>query len=265
VRRRVTLAGAVEADLVAHVSLLYEPIGEVHREGGTVWFASGGTSPHENGVLRAAIDRRDLGGSIDRLLRPFRDRGLPMMWWVFEPPTRRADTLDGELRRRGFALASDLPGMALDLGKLRAPPPLPGATVERVVDNGGLRRWADIIGRAFGSDDYPGGRSVRGFAAWGFGNEAPFRHFLCRLGDEWVGASTLSLGGGVAGLANIATVPHARRLGVGTTVAAAALREGASIGLRTAVLSAEEAGRPLYERLGFREVSRHRTYVWQPG
>lgn len=250
---------------MAHVSLLYEPLGEVRREDGAVWFASGGDAPHENGVLRAGDPSRDPGTSIDRLLRPFRDRRLPMMWWVFEPPTRRARELEAALRSRGLELASDLPGMALDLRRLRMPPSPAEATVERVVDPEGLALWADIVGRAFGSDDYAQGRSVRGFAAWGFADAAPFRHFLCRLADEWVGASTLSLGGGVAGLANIATLPHARRLGVGTAVAAAALREGASLGLRTAVLSAEELGRPMYERLGFREVSRHQTYVWQPG
>lgn len=262
--RADTLAAAVEADLVAHVSTLYEPFGQVHRDERAVWFVSGGTSPHENGVLRATLSRWHLGAEIDRLLEPFRERGLPMIWWVFHPPAARVAALDRVLRRRGATLASDLPGMAMSLDGFRAPAPPPGASVERVVDAAGLRVWGDIVGRAFDSPEFLRGLSFRGFATRGFGEDAPFRHYLCRLGEEPVGASTLSLGAGVAGLANIATVPEARRRGVGTASAAAALADARALGLRTAALSAEELGRPLYERLGFREVSRHRTYVWRP-
>ena len=79
-----------------------------------------------------------------------------------------------------------------------------------------------------------------------------------------MGASTLSLGAGVAGLSNIAVLPEHRGRGIGAAVAAAALLEGRRLGLGLGVLSAGEVGLPLYERLGFREVSRHRTYVLWP-
>jgi ribosomal protein S18 acetylase RimI-like enzyme len=262
--RRSALAEAVEADLVAHVALLYEPVGEVHRGAGSVWFASEGREPNENGVLRAEIPARDPGPAVDRLLAPFREGGRAMMWWIFEPPTPRASELDDVLRRRGLTLVSDIPGMALRLDRSPVRRPTAGVRVRRVVDSDDLAIWAEIVGRAFGDARFPEGRSVRGFAAWGFGDDAPFRHYVCRLGNEWVGASTLSLASGGAGLANIATVPEARRLGVGSTVAGTALDQAAALGRRTVTLSAEESGRSLYERLGFREVSRHRTYVWRP-
>jgi ribosomal protein S18 acetylase RimI-like enzyme len=99
----------------------------------------------------------------------------------------------------------------------------------------------------------------------GFGDDAPFRHFMCRVEGDAVGASTLSLGAGVAGLANIAVVPERRGEGIGSAVASAALVEGRRLGLEVGALSAGEQGRPLYERLGFREVSRHRTYVRDAG
>lgn len=254
----------MEADLVAHVSLLYEPIAEVHREPVAVWFASGGGSPHENGVLRAELPRRSIGRAVERLLAPFRERRLPMCWWVFAPPERRPALLDRVLRRHGLVLASDLPGMALDLERFSPPPPAGGVSTHRVVDREGLQIWGEIVGRAFGTSDFVQGRSFRGFSARGFGDEAAFRHYVCRLGEEWVGAATLSLGGGVAGLANMATLPQARRRGVGTASAVAALQDAKTLGLRIAALSAEDVGRPLYERLGFREVSRHRTYLWHP-
>ncbi len=79
-----------------------------------------------------------------------------------------------------------------------------------------------------------------------------------------MGASTLSLGAGVAGLGNISTVPERRGRGVGTAVAAAALLEGQRMGIGIAALSADEQGVPLYEKLGFTTVCRHLTFVWLP-
>ena len=259
------LAAAVEADLVSHVSLLYETVGQVHREDGTVWFVSGGHAAHENGVLRATLPRWRREAAVRRLLEPFRDRQLPMMWWVFEPPATGISRLDRLLRRHGLSLTSDLPGMAMDLDAYAAPPVPQELEVRRVTDASELAVWARIVGRAFESRGFEEGLSVRGFAARGFDDRSPFRHFLCLLDGQWVGAATLSTGAGVAGLSNIAVVPEVRGRGIGTAVASVALSEAQALGLRTAVLSAEEAGRRLYERLGFREVSRHRTYVDLPG
>jgi GNAT superfamily N-acetyltransferase len=123
--------------------------------------------------------------------------------------------------------------------------------------------WAAVVGRAFDDAEFEDGASVRAFAGLGFGDDAPFRHFLCRVDGVPVGASTLSLGAGVAGLANIAVLPEHRGRGIGAAVASAALFEGRRLGLGIGALSAGEQGLPLYRSLGFREVSRHRTYTRQ--
>jgi ribosomal protein S18 acetylase RimI-like enzyme len=257
------LAAAVEADLVAHVSLLYEPIGAVHRDQG-VWFMTGDRSPYRNGVLRAPASGQSVDELVRGLLTPFLERDLPMMWWVFTPPERRVAAVDRSLRRNGLVLDSDLPGMTVDLAIVREPALPSDASVLRVVDEEIFGAWGDVVSRAFDDAGFASGPSARAFAAHGFGDEAPFRHFVCRAEGEWVGASTLSLGAGVAGLANIAVIPERRGRGIGAAVAAAALLEGRDLGLRIGTLSAGELGLPLYRRLGFREVSRHRTYVWQP-
>jgi GNAT superfamily N-acetyltransferase len=262
---REDMAAAVEADLVEHVARLHEPpIGEVHRDGDAVWFVTGRPSEDENGVLRAALPETNVEQAVGRLLAPFRARSLPMMWWCFTPLDGPRPSVAQAFDAAGLALTGDRPGMGLDLSGFVAPPPPPGATLHRVRDDEMFEAWIEVVGRAFGDPDFATGPSVAANRAIGFADDAPFRHYLCRLDDAWVGASTLSLGAGVAGLGNIATVPGWRGRGVGTAVAAFALAEARTIGLRVGALSADELGVPLYEKLGFVTVCRHLTYVWRP-
>ncbi len=258
-RPPATPAAAVEADLVEHVARLFELGGEVHREPDAIWFLTGDDVPHHNGVLRARLPADGLEEAVDRVLEPFAAR-VPMMWWVFAPPEPRPEALDAVLRERGFERDADLPGMAVELSGFEPPPPPKGCEIRRV-DATGFAEWARVVARAFDDPSFEDGTSARAFRSHGFGDDAPFRHFVCRLEGEPVGAATLSLGGGAAGLANIAVVPERRRHGLGAAVAAHALLEGRRLGLALGVLSAGELGVPMYERLGFREVSRHRTYV----
>ncbi|MGZ8579432.1 MAG: GNAT family N-acetyltransferase [Actinomycetota bacterium] len=257
--------GAVEADLVAHVSLLHRVRGDEVREAvEAVWFLTGEGEPHANGILRAALSNGEPGRTIDRLLAPFRERRLPMMWWFFPAADGVPPAVDAALRAAGLILRSDLPGMILDLAGYR-PPELPeDVTIERVADDATFAVWADVVGHAFDDPSFARSASVGAFRSLGWRDDAPFRHYLARLDGAWAGASTLSVGGGVAGLANIAAVPEARGRGVGTAAAAAALMDATSLGLGVAALSAVPLGRPVYEKLGFRTVGRHLTYQGRP-
>lgn len=259
------MAAAVEADLVAHVARLHEPpVGEVHREDGAVWFMTGLPSENDNGILRATLPEHDPGPTIERRLAPFRARSLPMMWWFFTPIGGLRPHIERVLGEQGLALASDRPGMGLDLSAFEAPLLPEGATIHRVLDEELFDAWADVVGRAFDSPDFATGPSALSNRSMGFGDDAPFRHLLCRMQGEWVGASTLSLGSGGAGLGNISTVPEWRGRGIGTAVASAALLEGKGLGIRIGALSADQQGVRLYEKLGFTTVCRHLTYVWLP-
>ena len=259
------LAAAVEADLVEHVARLHEPpFGEVHREDGAVWFLTGRPEPQANGVLRADLAGADPVAEVARLLAPFRSRALPMMWWLFTPVDGPPARVRRALEANGLVSDSDRPGMGVELASLRRPPMPAGASIVRVRDEHGFAEWAAVVGRAFEDDGFSDSASVRAGLAMGFGDHVPFRHFVCRIEGRPVGASTLSTGAGVAGLANIATVPEHRGKGIGVAVAAAALEDAIGQGLRLGALSADQAGIRVYEKLGFHAVSRHLTYVADP-
>lgn len=260
--RDAELAEAVRADLVAMVSILHEPpVGEVHRDADTTWFRTGLASAYSNGILQADLPRDDLDAAIERRLAPFRSSELPIMWWRFVPPEDPDPGIESALRRHGLVLDSDRPGFGLELAGLHAAEAPEGAVIERVREPEAFDAWVEVVGRAFDDPRFAEAPSVATNRRLGFGDDAPFRHLLCRIGQEPIGAATLSLGAGVAGLANIATIPSWRRKGIGAAVAAAALLEARALGIRVAALSADPLGEGLYRKLGFREVSRHLTFV----
>ena len=259
------LAEAVRADLVAMMSLLHAPpIGEVAVETDAIWFRTGSPSPHENGVLHAELPMDRLDAVIERRLAPFRSPSLPMMWWRFTPPEASDPAVDEALRRHGLVLDADRPGFGMELTHLDVPEIPVGAEVERVRDVVAFADWVQVVGSAFEDPGFAERPSVEVFRRLGFGDDAPFRHFVCGVEGVAVGSATLSLGAGVAGLGNIAVVPAWRRRGIGAAVAATALLQARAVGLRVAALSADPLGVGLYRKLGFREVSRHVTYVWSP-
>jgi GNAT superfamily N-acetyltransferase len=257
------LTAAAEADLVSHVALIHESSeGEVHREDRSVWFLTGLSEAYANGVLRADLAGPDPTAEIERLTEPFRRRSLPLMWWLFTSIAGPSERVDAALRANGFVRDSDRPCMGRLLAGFAAPPAPAGATIVRVRDREAFLAWAGVVSGAFEDEAFKSGTSVRAGLAMGFGDDAPFRHFACRMEGAWVGAATLSLGArGVAGLANISTLPDRRGRGIGGAVAAAALADAAAINVPVAALSADQAGISVYERLGFRAVGRHLTYV----
>lgn len=259
------LAEAVRADLVAMMSLVHAPpIGEVHADAEVTWFLTGAPTPNANGVLCAELPPGHLDAVIEARLAPFRARSLPMMWWRFAPPESSDPAMDEALRGHGLVLDADRPGFGMELADLRESVVPIGVCIERVGDDGAFGSSVQVVASAFDDPAFEEGSSVRSFRRYGFGDGAPFRHFVCRVEGASVGAATLSLGAGVAGLGNIAVVPQWRRRGVGAAVAAAALLEARALGLEIAALSADPLGVGLYRKLGFREVSRHLTYVWSP-
>jgi ribosomal protein S18 acetylase RimI-like enzyme len=152
--------------------------------------------------------------------------------------------------------------MALDLERwVPDDEPPAGVTIAPVVDAEGLDRWRDVQQRGLALDDV-------GTEAWftahrrpGFAPDLPLRNWVASLDGEPVAAAALFVGAGVAGIYNVCTVPEARGRGIGRAVTAAALDDAVDRGLRLAVLGSSDMGYPVYRRLGFRDVSRLRSYA----
>ncbi len=81
------------------------------------------------------------------------------------------------------------------------------------------------------------------------------------LEGEPVSCAVLYERDGVGGLYWVSTVQGARRRGLGELVTRATVNEGFRRQARLVVLQASTMGAPMYRRLGFVEVTRHRRYV----
>lgn len=84
-------------------------------------------------------------------------------------------------------------------------------------------------------------------------------------GEEPVGALQSTVAEGLAGIWSMATPPHHRRRGIARAGLSYALRGRFAEGCDTAFLIATDAGRPLYEAIGFRVAAWCDVWVSDPG
>ena len=78
--------------------------------------------------------------------------------------------------------------------------------------------------------------------------------------DEPVGASAACMTDRVAGVYNVATVPDARRAGIGAAMTWAAVAAGRDGGAECAILQSSEQGAPVYARMGFNTPTSYRQF-----
>lgn len=236
-----------------------------------------------NLVVRGAFEAGTADGRIDAVQAEAAQRGVPLAWLV--GPASRPPELGEILVAHGFRREEDALAMTLELGPS-----------DRVAPGGPLRSTADgVPGARSPADRTAGARpsahpvgDERDVADWarvvasGFDlptfaveplrdqtttllNASPgFHAYLVRSGGEAIGAASLFLHDGVAGIYNVATVPQARGRGAGSAATRAALATARHRRCHLAVLQATAMAASLYRRLGFRVRGQIQAYGWAP-
>ena len=77
------------------------------------------------------------------------------------------------------------------------------------------------------------------------------KRYIGFLGEKPVATSALVLDSGVAGIYAVATIPEARRKGIGEFMTVVPLLEAEQMGYRVGILQASSMGYPIYKRIGF--------------
>jgi GNAT superfamily N-acetyltransferase len=237
--------------------------GEERNEPGIHWVIGGSPIDYHNAVVRADLAPELADKAIAESLARLQAYGVPGTWHV--GPSMRPVDLGARLAAHGFSYAGDDIGMAADLSALPSQPSSPPTlAIDRVRDQADLSAWVNTLAVDFGEG--PREAAWVGEMYWriGLGDHEAWRHYLGRLDGAPVATASLFLGAGVAGIYFVATVPAARRQGIGAAITHAALRDAQALGYRIGVLGASQIGYSVYQRLGFREYCRIGIYEWRP-
>jgi ribosomal protein S18 acetylase RimI-like enzyme len=257
------LVTAIEANLFAFFSLFrFWSQADMHDDPDMLWTITNIPFPMFNNVLHAQLTPDNLDAAIEVAIGRCRSRNVPMMWWT-GPATKPAD-LAVRLEAHGF-VGEHATGMAADLGSLPGDLPMPlGFVIEGAADIQATEKWCRALCAGYGMPDFVGEAFLDFCSSLGFGQPSSFWKYTGWLSGQAVSTASMFLGAGVAGIYNVATLPNARRKGIGAATTLVPLREAQAQGYRAAVLHSSEMGLGVYRRLGFREYCDLGIYEW-PG
>jgi GNAT superfamily N-acetyltransferase len=253
------LVAAIKGNLIEwwrHIGS--SPRAEFYDSPELMWLLTGLPTPSVNVVLLKQVEPANVDMVIKERLAHCRSSGVThASWWL--GPSMQPTDVDVHLVEHGLAHREGAPGMAVDLlglnEDLRTPT---GLTIEPVGDTEALRKWAHAGVTGFGQPETAVDAWIELFNGLGF--DLPLRNYLGTLNGQPVATSQLLLGAGVAGIYVVATVPDARRQGIGAAMTLAPLRDARAMGFRIAVLGASPLGLGVYRRMGFQEYCRMSHY-----
>ena len=211
-------------------------------------FISGMDRPMFNAILKTNLNPEDADKRIADTVNLMKSRKVPFYWRI-----RKADKpadLPHRLEKAGLR-GSEEPGMAIDLGKLKVPPPPPGFRLERARGRERLEEYVRVLIEAYPASPWILESFTRMILHADLGDT--FRHYIGHLDGRPVATSSVLLASGVAGLYNVATMPEARGRGIGAYISSAPLAEARGEGYRISILHASDLGRPVYTKLGFQD------------
>ena len=255
-----TLVTAIEANYWEFWAFFgRSPQVELHDDPEMMWLVSGIPHPGFNGVFRTQLAPEDIDARIGATLAHFKALRLPMLWWT--GPSTRPTNLGEHLEAHGLTHTAE-PGMAVDLLALNEDVPQPsGLEIEHVRDVETLKKFGHAANIGFGIPDSVGNAIFDIEVSLGFEHHLPRHHYVGLLKGQPAATSTLFLGAGVAGIYTVATIPKARRQGIGSAMTLAPLREARAMGYRIGVLRSSQMGLNVYRRLGFKEYCKVNYYV----
>ncbi|MBN1202953.1 MAG: GNAT family N-acetyltransferase [Anaerolineae bacterium] len=156
---------------------------------------------------------------------------------------------DALLRQHGYYVRWSSPLMVLD----RPPRPVPGNPHVNVIRAGTaqhIKAVALVLAEAFAISESINRRVARVEHL----ADPGILHYLIYDAGDPAACATVVLDGEMAGIWNVGTRYQFRRQRYATTIMHALLSDLRARGVTVTMLMASDAGRPLYERLGYRQI-----------
>ncbi len=204
----------------------------------------------ERAVVNSVIydDAAGLAAAYDDISAAYAEAGAAWTVWV-PPEDRRAAEL---LEAAGHALDGEPAAMAADLSQVERPA---ADALEDWTAEGDPAEVGPLNDRAytFGTDSFT--------RAFGSLPAEELRVYLARLDGRPAGCLIILDHDRNADVEWVAVVPEARGHGISAKLLGHALADAAERGLETSTLVATKLGRPVYERLGYRQFGT--LHMWE--
>lgn len=218
--------------------------------------------PYFNSIFEANIPDDRLAEAVEEALIPFRERKLPMSWWV--GPKAQPASLGESLTRYGFQHVSCEAAMAIspfDADYERVSEEVEVQAVNSATD---LRTWVEIMTGVYGLPEFTQEPWFRILKKAGLGSQSKLQHFLASIDGEIAGVGSIFYGSEAAGIYNIAILPPFRGQGVASTLTISLLSLIEERGYELATLCASQKAKSLYRQIGFRVYGELNCYQWSP-
>jgi GNAT superfamily N-acetyltransferase len=212
-----------------------------------------------NTVILTGQNPASIDAVIERAAACISEQGRPVLWRL--SPTGLSDAVRAQLQRNGLHPEGRDPAMLMDLSALPLPPQITGLEIVTVEGRSGRYDWAWLTCDAFELD--PDVRQAMSnceatIPESEFANQPRYTGYL---DGKPVAVSSLVMAADLAGIYAVATLPEARKRGIGSAMTLHAMAEGKVRGAKTAVLQATEPGKPIYEEIGFTTIYEYELYL----
>lgn len=169
-------------------------------------------------------------------------------------------------RERGYELGSDAPGMVLrrpsTLHPLAGMPM--GLQLQLVNATEHARELVEVVAHAYETLQMPPAITRTLLSKPERWLRPHYETFLLREEAHAVAGAQLLWSHGIAGMYWVATLPQARKRGHAERVTRAVCHHAFERGARAVVLQASRGAETIYRRVGFKELTRYRTYRRPP-
>jgi len=162
-------------------------------------------------------------------------------------------------RRLGYEVGTDSPGMVLS-----APPIAPelraGLQLRHVQDELAAQAFIEVSAIAYESLQIPAAVTRKLLSVPARWCTPHCQAFVLYEEQLAAAAAMLLFSHGIAGLYWVGTLPETRRRGHAELITRALCERAFAQGARAVSLQASRGGAPIYRRIGFKELTRYRTY-----
>ncbi len=259
-----SLAAANEANYSEYYAYRAgQDVAAIFDDANMVMRVTSSPAPVLNFVALARLTPDKVDATVEKVVNRFKEKRVPGHWYV--GPLTQPPEIGTILEKYGFVQIEDRPGMGVDLQALKSVPLPPELVIEPVRHEQQVRAWVEIVMAGFGVPDSFRDEMFERTKEMGFGPDLPAQNHLGSLDGKPVAISTVYYGAGVAGIYSVATLPEARRKGIGTAMTLKLLMDARQKGYRAGILQSSEQGLSVYEKIGFRENCRIKVYLWKPG